>query len=211
MNEFNTIIITISTIISALSAVAVAVLTKSLVSVTKEYVMLTRKLSQTNTKMVEEMNRPYVVVNIFTENTLLKLSIKNFGNRPAKNVDITFTPDIDVIIQKIGDTNDPIFESKSLLKQSFIPPEYEIRNILYYGANYFERTDAGEHEFNVVVKYSDELDKNYEEVYNIDFKTFYFKKHAAEFSDNFHLGQTHKEIKSLKEELVKVINKIELA
>lgn len=127
----------IISIVNALSTIA-------LVCITFWYAYLTKRMVDVSSKSSLEQSRPYVVAHIFSEDEFLHFSIKNYGLRPALKVKVQITPDIDIITHK-NDQGELNFDIKSLMYQEFIPPTFEIKNILYINHYYFERDDINEH------------------------------------------------------------------
>lgn len=178
-----------------------------LAAITFWYALTTKRTLKVMTDSSLEQARPYVVAQIFAEDLFLHFSVKNFGLRPAKDVLITILPDIDIITQK-NEKGEHMFEIKPLLKQAYMPPSYEVKNVMYFGQDFFKRDDITEFVFDVDIQYSDMQNNRFKEKYSINTKNFYIQKRAVYFTDNRHFQSIAKSLDKLKESVESIKNKL---
>lgn len=69
---------------------------------------------------------PYVVVSLPVDSSAIWFSVKNVGSRPAYNVEINISPSLEEL------SKDGRFKGMAdpLLNQSFLPPNYEVKNLV---------------------------------------------------------------------------------
>lgn len=167
------------------------------------YVFLTYLILRSNNKMVIEQNRPFVIFNLPTEGTNLILSIKNIGKRPAYNVKISTNNKLEKLVTLKGFSfSDAVLP---FLSQKFIPPDYEIKNIIGKTMNILELNEEDK-KIEVNINYFDSDNNEYNKSYEIDLNNaiskqkivqdhrpvYYFKK----ISEN--LNEMRKSIEQLK-------------
>jgi len=67
---------------------------------TAGYVFLTYWILKSTRQSIVEQTRPYVIASLPLENEQVWLSIRNIGNRPALDVNVTITPTLEALGSK---------------------------------------------------------------------------------------------------------------
>jgi len=108
----------------------------------------------------DEQNRPYIIVDLErVVSGLFDISVRNIGKSVAKNIRVTFKPNIKPYNSdlKINDLN-------FLKNLKFLPPDKDLR--FFFGSVMGE--SVIKREFKVAVEYQDVAAKDYEESFVID-------------------------------------------
>jgi hypothetical protein len=175
------------------------ILTSALVIITAWYAYITNRILKSSEKALKEQLRPYIITHIVSIDHWLQLSIKNIGKRPALNIDIEFNPHLDVIDKLVANTNE-ITTHKPLLKQTFIPPDFEINTTLMYTPNFVTNPELTRI-FEITITYKDSSDKEYSDNYILDLSAYIYDKKTFEFSHTYYLNEIIKELKGIKEQI----------
>jgi hypothetical protein len=134
------------------------------------YAYLTNKLIRTTKRIAEEQSRPYVVVTLPSRNRKLDLSIKNYGQRPAKQVEVDFDPDLRTIaFQNVGEMT-----FRPLLTQEFLAPGQEVLGLVALTPEIVRSEVEGR--FTVTVDYSDQNGTKYHETSVINISNYVWDK-----------------------------------
>lgn len=180
----------ISTTISIISTLILTVLTGI-------YVWLTHKISKTNTLMLQEQIRPYVIVHCPLEDKRLKIIVANIGQRPAYNVKIDFIDKQlieNLIIDKKAKTIG-INPETSIFK--FLPPSQNIIDFINFSATLVGDMKDKLNDLKVKVDYEDSFKNKYSEEYVISIESYVFSSKAQQLSNNFLLEEISKSIKDI--------------
>ncbi len=179
----------------------IEILTAALVVITAIYAFLTWKIARSNDRMVkhleqvyQESHRPIVLAYLtFRQETVVRLTVKNFGASPAYELQLAMNKDF---YQFNHDQNVRSFELFSR-PFSIFPPNYQVDIDLAQSFN-FDKMDGELNrtpsEFKVHMKYQSDS-KTYESDVSIDLKTFF----------QLHIEKTSSE---RLEEIVKGIEKL---
>ena len=181
----------------AISAIATIIL----VIITAWYAFITQKMLKSSEKSLKEQTRPFIVAFIDTEDHFLKLSIKNFGLRPAKNVKIKFIPTLDEL-DKILDRGIDPFNHRPLLNQNYMPPGFEIKTTLKHTPEFVTNKTYNKN-FLVEINYSDINENNYKEEYNLDLEQYIHEKKTVQFTNNYYLNEISKRLDDIRKMLKK--------
>jgi hypothetical protein len=177
-------------------------LTSALVIITAWYAYITNRILKSSEKALQEQLRPYLIAHIASIDHWLQLSIKNIGKRPALNIYIKFNPDLDVI-DKIDSNTNKMTAHKPLLKQAFIPPDFEITTVLMDAIEFVKNPELTRI-FEITITYKDSSDKEYSDNYILDLSAYIYGKKTAEFTDNYYFKEISKDLKGIKESIVKI-------
>jgi hypothetical protein len=136
-----------------------------LTMLTFTYVVLTYFILNSNKKLIEEQNRPYVVLSFPTEGIKFYLSIQNIGNRPAYNVKIQTKPSLAVLLNP----NRGEFENtiEPLLNQDFLVPKYDIRNKIAVTQEVFN-LGLNFKKFDIDISYQNSNGQKFRETYHMN-------------------------------------------
>jgi len=160
------------------------------VILTAGYVLFTAWILKSNRKSIEEQTRPFVVASLPLQGFEILLSVKNIGNRPAKNVQVAFVPSLDSIHA------DPPFAktAQPLLAQIFMPPGFEVSNPIALTTDILSTTARV---FHVTVKYTDSRGEEYSEAYDIDLNSYVYREREAHQNVEHYLHSISESIKKL--------------
>lgn len=183
-----------STLIKNISNVS----TPLLAILTAGYVVLTFFLLRSSQKAMQEQIRPYVVVSLPVDSNFILLSVKNVGNRPALNVKINISPSLETL------SKDGRFKGMAdpLLKQLFLPPNYEIKNLV---STTLHANDVKPESriFIVSCSYSDSNGEKYKDSYTIDMNSVIFKDMVLTKSTETQLSEISKHLEEIGKQLKK--------
>ncbi|MEL7834256.1 hypothetical protein [Fodinibius sp. Rm-B-1B1-1] len=132
-----------------------------LAGLTLVYVFLTYLILRSNNQSIKEQNRPYIVVSFPYINHRLDLKVKNIGNRPAKNVSISFDPDLSAMF-----TESYRESYKNMITQKFMPPGFSANDMIGISFDTM-KTEKENREINVSVEYEDLENNEYSHDYEI--------------------------------------------
>jgi len=143
----------------SVSTIVLAVLTAAYVIFTYQILKATRP-------------QPHVFASLPRgEDIEVYLSIKNIGNRPAYDVKVTFSPDLDLL----APTNQFKGAAGPLLNQPFMPPESEVRNFVSSTLTVLSLPEKDKR-FKVDLTYFDSKRRSYSDSYYIDLSSYIFVK-----------------------------------
>jgi hypothetical protein len=164
------------------------------------YAALTYLIVQSNQKILQETSRPYVLVSFILKPVYeINLSIKNFGKRPARDVRV----EIDPPIHTLGEGFYEEAWSAPLMKQPFMPPDFEVSNLI--GVT-FEvlRANTTIPPIKVKIKYTDLERKNsYREEYEINLASYLFKKKVVDKNEQDFLESISKSLEKIEKHVSK--------
>lgn len=162
------------------------------------YVVLTYLILESNNKTIKEQLRPYVIVTMPTSGFEIFFSIKNYGKRPAFNVDINVEPDLDSIQQKQFKGS-----HRPLLKHAFIGPNQEFRN--FFAASLVAFESSPREKINTIFtfhcNYSDSEGNKYSEKYSIDLSSYLYELKMLEKDTDYLLGEISSHLKKINENI----------
>jgi hypothetical protein len=173
--------------------------TPLLAILTAGYVVLTFFLLRSSQKVMQEQIRPYVVVSLPVDSNFIWLSVRNVGNRPALNVKINISPSLETL------SKDGRFKGMAdpLLKQSFLPPNYEVKNMI---STTLHANDVKPEKriFTISYSYSDSTGRNYPHPsYTIDMNSVIFGDMVLTKSTEMQLSEISKHLQEISEQLKK--------
>ncbi|MDT3740739.1 MAG: hypothetical protein RO257_14705 [Candidatus Kapabacteria bacterium] len=173
-------------IIAILSSISLTILTAF-------YVWLTFKLSKTNSIMLEEQLRPYVVAKVYIKGVTLYFELENIGKRPAYNVSVKVIPEFDLMIQKD-------FDYRQLLTQKYMFPGFSIKNVLTYSMWYFELKDKNPeiNEYRIELTYFDINNRKYSEAVDINLDQLIIGESPAEYDNTHYLKNISESLDIIK-------------
>jgi Ca2+/Na+ antiporter len=165
---------------------------------TAGYVLLTYWILKSTRQSIQEQTRPYIVASLPLDGFEVVLSIKNIGNRPANNVKVTFDPSLDVIGGEFSlkGTGQP------LLTQSFMPPQFEVRNPVGLTPN-IVKLDPAQKLFRVSIKYNDSQGVQYSDEYGIDLNSYVYHRKVVQHDLEHYLKGISESLKNINENLKK--------
>jgi hypothetical protein len=169
-----------------------------LVFLTGAYVILTYLILNSQRKLSSEQSRPFVYASLPTDGIEVVLSIKNIGNRPAYNVKVTFEPKLTMLSTR------SVFQgmSEPLLEQSFMPPDFEIRNPVSTTIDVLE-LDKQNQVFQVKLRYEDSEAHEYSDQYSINLGSYVFDRKVMDYTIEHHVESISKTLKEISEQLKK--------
>jgi hypothetical protein len=155
---------------SAVTKIISSVSTPLLAILTAAYVILTFFILRSSQKTMQDQSRPYVVVSLPVDSNFIWLSVKNVGIRPAIDVTIDISPPLEIL------SKDDRFKGMAdpLLKQSFLPPNYEVKNLVSTTLHANDVNPDGR-VFAVSYSYADSSKETYRHSYTIDMNSVIFK------------------------------------
>ena len=167
-----------------------------LVFLTAAYVILTYLILNSQRKLSSEQSRPFVYASLPIDGMEIILSIKNIGNRPAYNVKVTFEPNLTTLSTR------PVFEgmSEPMLDQSFMPPNFEIRNPVSSTIDVL-KLDKPKQLFQVKLTYTDSEANEYSDQYSINLGSYVFDKKVMDQTIEHHVESISKTLKDISERL----------
>lgn len=126
----------------------------TMILLTYFYVIFTWEMLEKLKKESYLEKRPYLISDFESENSFLRIYVKNIGKTPAKNVEIQIRPDIKIFDNK--SLNQSIFKEKIL----FFPPEKQIGSLINTTPEFFKNESS---EYEISLSYSDVFDRIFEE------------------------------------------------
>ena len=117
-------------------------------------------------KQYKEENKPYIIVELVRiGSSLLDINIENIGKSAAKNIRITFDPNVE-----ISSTGLKINDLKIMNNMKFLPPS---RKISFFFGSYLQQGSRSiKKEFQVTATYTDLEGDKYESEFTIDPRDF---------------------------------------
>lgn len=187
----------------AINAIATAIL----VLITGWYAYITKKILKSGEDTSKEMLRPYIVVNIYSEDLFINLSISNIGKRPAKDLNITFDPSLKMIEKANSENleNDKSYEGfdhEPMLNQKFMPPNHSVNTVLAYNP-FFIHNERLPRIYTVTFTYKDLNNISYKEEYTFDLSSYVYKHKSMNHTDNYHFKEISKSLKSIDKKFKK--------
>lgn len=162
---------------------------------TMVYVVLTYLILNSTRKTSLEQTRPFVFASLPVEGFEVLLSIKNVGNRPAYNVVISFNPSLDVLsTSQLKGTYEP------LLNQSFLPPNFELRNMLNSTVEVLQE-GINLPTFDVTLSYLDSDGNPFTHNYTINLGSYVFNKKGVDYPNRHYLESISESLKKIGEHL----------
>lgn len=153
---------------------------QSLYAAAQEANTLTRDTMQQSLALERARNRPHVIFTIDFESeqrrhdtiTHAYARVRNIGATAAHNVIVTTTP---VLRGRLGIDSEPRQPAVLGTTIAFMPPKYEMQDILAYAPFLFEDNKDEELRFTIQLDYADDSGERYRENYSIDLAA---QKHA---------------------------------
>ena len=173
-----------------------AVATVVLAIITFFYARYTKKIIKQNADINRELMRPYVVVDLLSQDQKIHLRIRNIGKRPAYDVNIDIDPSIDSIELNEGTIK---IDNKNVLSQSFISPEYEQLLMLTATFKYLNKKEEKPQTFTTKISYKDSNKIPYDKTYKIDLGAIVYQNQIVNLSDNHYFGEMSKQLKEINE------------
>jgi len=168
--------------------------TALLAILTAGYVLLTYWILKSTRQSIQEQTRPFVIASLPLEGFEIVLSIKNIGNRPAENVNVHFDPPLD----RIGE-DFPLKEAaEGLPSQSFMPPEFEVRQPVALTPAVL-KLDSSEKVFKVSLHYCDSQGVTYSDKYDINLGSYVQAKGIVQHDLKHYLKSISDNIKDISE------------
>lgn len=181
-----------------------AISTILLVIITGIYVIITYKILKSSAKALNEQLRPYIVVDMTTENNEIFLRIRNIGKRGANNLVIQINPPLDDIILSSVDKSKIYFDYKPILKQSFFSPGYEINFFINWGEQFLKNKDNEKrYIYMITTTYADSNNNSYQDYFTIDLDNIMYGKKAVFYNDVHYISEISKTLKEMKEKYFK--------
>ena len=165
-----------------------------LIFLTYIYVLLTYEILHSNNLLTKEQLRPYVIANIIDQNNQIYFSIKNYGKRPAFNIQTQISDGIDEYqIEELKGNY------KEILNQKFLAPSQEISIYLTEPAYVLSKKRKNLNKcFKIRLKYYDSENQKYElDDYQVDLNDQYNEKITKKNSVIISLNSINEEIKKL--------------
>ena len=130
-----------------------------LVLLTYFYVVFTWEMVK-NIKVESHLEkRPYIVYDIWSENSWMYFKVENTGKTLAKDFNLEINPDIN-ITEKYT-LNYPIFANTV----PYFPPKKKIQTYIGSKSDFFDRNPSI---YNIKLTYFDQFGKEYKEIYEFD-------------------------------------------
>ncbi len=143
--------------------------------------------------------QPHVFVSLPSEQMDIFLSLKNIGNRPAYDVQITVDPSLDVIAPSEAFKG----ASSPMLRQTFLPPGTEIRNFVSSSVQVLSEKGVTT-KFKIDIKYRDVNFRRYSDSYEIDVASYVYEKRFLSYDTVYHLNEISKTLTNINECLDKI-------
>lgn len=176
--------IEILTIVNVIATVVTAVATGLLAFLTYRYVKLTNSILTINKEAIFEQTRPYIVVQIESENHWIDLIIKNIGNRPAKDVSIEFDPPLSVL--SAGVKEDQKMDYQPMLKQKFFAPNHRLHTAIFPTSTVVDDPNCAKI-FQVRIRYSDTSGCSFDDSYTLDLSSYIYPRKEAMMTNTYYL------------------------
>ncbi len=175
------------------------------------YVWLTHKISKTNSDLLQEQIRPFVVVRFEIIDLFLKIIIENIGQRPAYNIKVKFS-NLNKIEEMLSD--DRKGENLPYLAKdghyiAFLAPNYQFKDLLVETPKVYKNDDVVLPDLFISLEYLDSHEATYRESYKVDLNNITHPHKMMEFSQNYHLSKIEKEIKSVSDQVKVLVRKID--
>ncbi len=146
--------------------------------------------------------QPHVFVSLPSEELNIYLSINNVGSSPAYDVEVTIDPSLDLI----APTDAFKGASKPMLKQSFLPPETEIKNFVSSTLQILNNK-GGTTIFKVGIKYRDYNYRHYSDAYEIDVASYVYEKRFLNYDVKHYLNEISNTLKEMKDNVEQINRK----
>lgn len=173
------------------------------------YVILTAKTLKINTKTFIETTRPSVLLSFNSEDGWLNLLIKNYGKTPAYDLNIEIDPPLDSIDMFLNKKMKEFqVGHKPLLKQEFLPPDFEVKTTLMYSQDFVEM-DELPRVYNIKLEYYDCNEKEkkkrmpYNHNYTINISSIVYPDKIRFNSIEYQIGEINKTLKNISDKISK--------
>jgi hypothetical protein len=130
------------------------------------------------------------------------LSIKNIGTRPAYEVEVTFYPPLEIL----APTEFIKGASGPMLKQPYMPPGLDVRNLVSTTLNVLHMKDESK-KFKVKIRYRDFKYKWYDDTFEIDLGSFIFKEKFIIYDTNSYLNKISKALEEINKSILSIHNR----
>lgn len=167
-----------------------------LAGLTLIYVFLTYLILVSNNQSIKEQNRPFIVVSLPYINHRLDLKVENVGNRPAKNVSITFNPDLSVMFTE----NSYRDTYKNMLNQKFMPPGFSANDMVGTSFDTMNR-EKKEREIEMSVKYEDLTGNSYSHTYEIHVHNYLYTDKVVTRDKRYQLEKIKEAIEKIEKHI----------
>jgi hypothetical protein len=175
------------------------------------YVWLTHKISKTNSDLLLEQIRPFVVVRFEAKDMFLNIVFENLGLRPAYDINVRFN-NLDqinnLLLEKRKNESLPYFANAGY-KIAFLSSKDIIRDMLNQTPIIFNKENYFLPDLEVTLNYADSKKIKYSETYKISISNVTHSHKIVEFSQNHHLTKIEKEIKNVSEQLKVLVRQID--
>ncbi len=167
------------------------------------YVYLTYKISKTNSDLLKEQTRPFVVVKFPLEDNALDIVIENIGLRPAYNVSIKILnlEELKSVIHphklNAGDFN----KQSDLFQHTFLPPNQIIRDFINFSELILKKENLELPFLKLEISYLDTYKKKYKEEYTISLQSYLYKSKIKQFTDTYFIEEISKQLKEINKTL----------
>jgi hypothetical protein len=172
--------------VDSISTILLALLTAAYVVFTYQILKSTRP-------------QPNVFASLPADEIEIHLSIKNIGNRPAYDVQVSFDPSLDTL----APTGAFKGAAGPMLRQPFMPPESEVRNFVSSTIKVLSDKSAPK-KFKVGIRYKDSEDRPYSDSYEIDLETYVFDKKFLQYDVKHYLRTVSETLEKINESIVKL-------
>lgn len=195
---------TFSVVVSAVATVATAIFTFIYVRLTNKYVKLTNQILQTNQMANIDDNRPFVVVSLPSRDDMVYLVIQNIGKSPAYNVEITIEPSLTTL-----GSDDKQLNSDKLLNLSFIPPQFELHNMVCTPVEVIDKLGKLD-PFKISISYKDFRKLSFKEEYFISLDSYIYGGKIRQYTDQHYFNKIAKNLEKLNDlkDIAKKLNVI---
>lgn len=205
-NTFSTAFViasSIATVVTAICTIIYVRLTNKYVKLTNQQVVLTNKILQTNQMANIDETRPFIVLSMPSRDDMVNLVIYNIGKRPAYDVEITIDPPLKNI-----DTRYKKVNSDSLLNLSFVPPQFELSNLICLPEEVIKNKEDLE-PFKITISYSDYRKITYKEEYQISLDAYITNGKMRQYTDQHYLNKISNNLEKL-EDLKEIGRKLDI-
>lgn len=185
------------------------ILTLLLLIATFWYVILTARTLKVNTQTFKETTRPSVLLSFNSEDGWLNLLIKNYGKTPAYDLNIEIDPPLDSIDMFLNKKMKEFqVGHKPLLKQEFLPPDFEVKTTLMHSQEFVEKNELPRI-FKIRIEYFEVNDiknnkrKPYKHDYTINISSLVYPDKIRFNSIEHQIGEINKTLKNISDKISK--------
>ena len=154
------------------------------------YVVLTYGIMKASQQATLEQLRPYIVVQIESEDGWIDLRMRNIGARPAKDVEIVFDPPLTVLTDLVPEDDKSDFVP--MLRQEFFAPQHSLKTALFE-TKWLVNNQTCVTRFTITITYRS-LQKSqfrwqkdeFRESYCVDLSSYIYARKEAMFTDIHH-------------------------